>query len=99
MAIPLEQQNIIKILGIENLPDEKKVEMVEKISTLVQKRLLLRLVESVPADKQTELAALLEKSDQDTLNAFLQTNAPQFPEWIVEEVTKVKQELTDLKNP
>lgn len=96
MAIPLEQQNIIKILGIESLPDEKKVEMVEKISTLVQKRLLLRLVESVPADKQNELSGLLEKPDQNQFNAFLAANAPQFPEWLAEEVTKVKQELADL---
>ena len=97
MAIPIEEQNIIKLLGIEDLPDERKAEMVEKISELVQKRLLLRLMESLSADKQKELGSLLEKPEQEKFTAFLTANAPQFPEWMVEEVGKIKQELAGLK--
>lgn len=96
MPIPLEEQNIIRLLGIESLPDERKIALVEKITDLVQKRLLLRLLESMSEELRVEFEQLLDQADQPALQAFLQKNAPDFGAWVNEEVLKVKQELQGL---
>lgn len=93
MPVPLDDQNIIKLLGIESLPDERKVALVNKISDLAQKRLLLRLLESLSAPDQEKLKSLLDGGDQTALSQFLQDKAPDMGAWAADEVLKLKNEL------
>ena len=96
MNIPIDEQNIISILGIEDLDDERKLQMIEQASDLVQKRLLLRILDSLSADKVAEFEAVIDKDDQGALGQFLATNAPDLTEWMFEEVNKLKQEFADI---
>jgi len=95
MAIPVEQENIIKLLGIESLPDEEKISIVEKVTTLVEKRLLVRVYESLDALRQKEFSEVLDKEDAPGVQEFLDRHAPNLPELLEEEVLKVKQELAN----
>ncbi len=95
MDIPIDQQNIINILGIQNLADEKKLQVIEKVTKLVQNRLVLRIFESLDALRQREFSEILEKDDQDSLAEFLDRFAPNLIELLNEETSKVKLELKE----
>lgn len=90
-----DSENIIAILGIQNLPDEQKVGIVEKVSELVQKRLLARILESLPPADKEEFMSVLQGQDQQPLNAFMDARVPNFLEWLQEEVRQVKNELKE----
>jgi len=92
-AIPVDQQNIIAILGIENLPQARKIQVLDKITTLVQKRLLVRIHQSLAGRFQERLGELLEAGDSETLSEFLEQHVPNLPELIEAETTEVKKEL------
>jgi hypothetical protein len=96
MSINLDQQSIINILGIQSLPDERKVEILEQASDLIQKRILVRVMESLDDSKRKEFETLLESPEQTKLDEFLATNVPDFTVWMMEEVNRLKQEMADL---
>lgn len=93
MAKPFEDQNIVKILRIEHLPEEQKLALVQTVSELVHKRLLARVAENLNDEKLGEFQGVLEGQDAKSLEAFLNANVPQFGDWIPEEVGAVKKDL------
>lgn len=95
MATPqLLQINLIELLEIENFPEEKKYELIEKSVDLVQKRVFLRVLQTLSADKKDELLKLLEQEGApDARMAFVEKHCPSFFDWLEEEVVKVKAEM------
>jgi hypothetical protein len=89
----LNKENIIKILGIESLPEERKVQIVNQATELVLKRLMIRMLETLDEVKQKEFATVLEKGEQQGIAGFIQTNVPNFPQWMSEELQKIKEDL------
>jgi hypothetical protein len=96
MDLNLDQQNLISILGIQALSDERKAEVLDQASSLIQKRLLVRAMESLDDAKKQEFQTLLENTNSEGLNAFMVANLPQFNEWMVEEVNNLKKQFADL---
>ena len=96
MLLPLDQQNIINILGIQSLPDERKAALVDKMSDLAQKRLLVRILESLDKKSRGEFEKLLDQNDQAAINEFMSAHVPNLQDWLVEEVHKIKQEMASL---
>lgn len=96
MDLKLDDQSIISILGIQALPDERKAEILDQASALVQKRLLVRVMESLDDAKRVEFEGLLEKNDSAALEAFMTANTPDFTSWVLEEVNNLKKEFADL---
>lgn len=95
--IPIGDQNLLDILGAGDLPEDQKAALVDKAAELVQKRLLVRLFDSLSEDKQKELAGIVEGEAGDKFQAFVDANAPDFADWAGEEAIKVKEELVQLK--
>jgi hypothetical protein len=91
------KDNIIEALGIGSLPDDKKIELLEKCAELVQQRLLLRLVKSLSESKREQFTQVLDSGDQKRLEGFLAQEAPDFLDWVTEETEQVKQRLLDLE--
>ena len=89
----MDQRNIIKILGIENLPDERKISILSKVTELVQKRLLLRIMEVLDEAKQKEFETVVDSKDQIKITEFLKTNAPEIDKWMIEEINNIKKDL------
>ena len=90
----LLQVNLIELLEIEDYPDEKKYEIIEKGVDLVQKRVFLRVLNNLSADKKDELLKLLEQEGKpDDRILFLEKYCPNFFEWLEEEIVKVKAEM------
>jgi|GEM_PF-4800596 len=88
-------QNLIKIMGIESLPDAQKAEILDKTALLVEQRLLLRVYESLPEAKSDEFNDVIEGGDKGKLHDFLEANSPDFLKWVEEETLAVKDELAD----
>ncbi len=87
----LLEENIIKLLGLETLPDERKVALVEKMTELVQKRLSLRLMQELNNEDGEEMARI-EKTPIAMMN-FLSEKFPNLEEIVNEEIIKIKQEM------
>lgn len=96
MSIKIDDQNLIKILGIENLPDERKLELIDKASALVEKRIVLKLLNSLSDEKRKDFENLLDSENEEAIGLFLEQNAGDLPQWITEETSKIKQELAGL---
>ena len=92
----MDNQNIIKILGIESLPEDRKIEITEMAADLVQKRLILRVLDVLNPDEQEEFGQILEQGSGGLIEEFMEKHAPNFGDWIIEETGKVKGELAGI---
>lgn len=94
-------KNLITMLGLESLPEERRIAILQTASELVQKRILIRLMENLSDEDAAEgeqlgedpekfLAFLVEKSGMDLMGI------------VNEEVEKLKNGLklaTDVDAP
>ncbi len=87
----LLNQNIIGLLGLESLPDEEKQAMLEKMTALIQKRLMLRVMDAL-SEEDAQKMAEMEKNPQEIL-AFIAEKMPNFEDVVKEEVVKLKEEM------
>lgn len=86
------QKNLITELGLEDLPDDKKEELILKIGALIQQNILLRILSELgEKDKDEFDKVLAEENDEKTL-AFLQSKISNFDELVKEEIAKFKEE-------
>lgn len=90
----LLEKNIISELGLDDLSEEKKTGLINKISELVEKRITLRLMREIGKEKVNDFSKL-EKQDDDAKMKFLQDNVPNLESVIQEEVVKVKKEIIE----
>lgn len=91
MAKNILDENIINLLGIASLPDEQKMEIVERMSEIVERRVVLRLAESLSKEDMDQLARIGEKSPEEAA-AFLREKNPHIDDLVREEVEKAKKE-------
>ncbi len=90
------EANIIEALGLESLPDEQKIKMVEMMSTVVQKRLMLRIMDQLSETDKNEFEKILGGKDADLAAAeFIKNKVPNFDEMVQEEIIKIKQEMIE----
>jgi hypothetical protein len=87
------KQNIIKVLGLEDLPEKRKLALIEKMTEIIQKRLLIRITEELKEEDKDEFIKISETKDEKALSDFLQTKIPNLDKIILEEIIKFKQEL------
>ena len=92
----IAETNLIRILGIESLPDEQKADILDSASTLIQQRLLLRLMKQLDDQKREELASALKSVDKKKFTAFMNKECPNYFDWMEEEALALKEELKSL---
>ncbi len=88
-------KDIIQEWGLQNLPEIKQVEMVDRIGRLLYQALLVRSLDILSETEQTEFDLLLDEdttTPQDVL-AFLKTKIPTFDMMVIEERDKLKEDL------
>lgn len=87
-------KSIIDLLGLSNLPDDRKQKLVDEMSEVVQMRITRRIDQMLPEDVKMKFNQLLNsKADEATINAFLVTNVPNFDGIATEEIVKFKEEM------
>lgn len=89
------QANLLKELGIEDLPLEQKEKILLDVTTIINQNISLRLLEELPEEKAKELETLLTDyaDDPDRLQIFFRQEVPNFDELVQEEIAKYKQQL------
>lgn len=92
--------DLVKELGIDQLPKEKQEESLLQIGEVLQQRVLLRIVEEFPEDKKDELLKMLEaeKGDAEQVSSFIETNLPNAEELIADEIGGYKRESVEFMN-
>lgn len=86
------QANLINLLGLELLPEDKKMEILERAMELVEKRVMLRVLDELKAKDQK---AAEEAAKNGKMLDFIQTLVPNLAQIIAEEAARVKIELMD----
>lgn len=93
MADPKLSQNIIKLLGLEALPDEEKARLVERMAALVERRLTVRLAKELSDADAATLESLGPGSEAAT--AFLRDKFSNLDAMALEEIENVKREAVE----
>lgn len=60
----MEDQGIASLLAFKTLPEEEQKTLRNQVAALVEKRLLLRLINEIPPEKLPELQQLADKPDE-----------------------------------
>lgn len=95
----LLNQNIISLLGLEKLPQEKKSALLLKMAQIVEKRMILRIWGSLDAKTKKELESVIDTgASTPAVSKFIQDNVPAFNQIMEEEIVKIKKELVEKKS-
>jgi hypothetical protein len=84
-------ENIIVRLGLQKLPEEKRIKMLEQMTDIIIQRVMLRMMENLPTDEINEANALADKPE--ALIAFLSGKVEDFYGLLSSEINAVKSEL------
>ncbi len=84
-------QNIIAALGLQNAPEEMRMEILDRCVNLVMRRLMVSLMDSLP-EADVEEANRLADNPQELLD-FMASKVEDFPAMIQAEAEKVRNEL------
>lgn len=88
------EQNIIAALGLESLPDERKAALIDKMAQLVEKNLLVRIMEGLSEVDAKDFEAVAKGTDEDKVK-FLMAKYPNFAEMMQEEIVNVKKAVLE----
>ncbi|NMC51905.1 hypothetical protein GYA54_04235 [Candidatus Kuenenbacteria bacterium] len=90
-------QNIFTTLGLNNLPEEKKAELLNKMTDLVETRVMTRIVDEMNEDQKKGFDKLVESNAKpEEINQFLQDNFPNFLNIFEEETNRVRSEMLSM---
>lgn len=87
------EENIISKLGLDDLPSDKKADLLMRMADIVQKRIALRVLRLLP---EPALDEYLKIADNDEIGAhtFLAKAVPSYPAILEEEIANFKKEIT-----
>ena len=88
--------DLIKELGLDQLPEEKQKEYAEKLTEVYEIRLNSALLDRLPEDKKVELDTLLDTEED--ITPFLKENIPNVEMIASEILADLKVEILDLQN-
>lgn len=84
---------VFSVLNLEALPDAQKALMLDKMSNVVNQRLLARVFSFVDKEGEKKLKDILDKGTEQELQRFIEQNVPEFLDWVAEEITRLKAEM------
>jgi len=84
-------------VGLDKLTAEERISFLESFGSVINQRLVYRLMTELSDEKKDKLGVLLEqKSDEDAaLGNFLREEVPDFSKMADEEVARYKKELIE----
>jgi hypothetical protein len=93
------RKNIIVELGLQDLPQDRKLDLLGKMSDLIQKRVLLRAIKRLSVEEKEKFDELLGKDNPLELYRFLISKVPDIDQITDEEVISFKEEVVErIKN-
>ena len=87
------EQDILKELGIDQLPPERQEEVLTAMTEAVLKRLILRLVGAMGEEQRKQFEEIANAGDQEKISQFLTANIPNHEALVHEEVASFKKDM------
>ena len=86
------RDNLIKELGLDNLPSEKQMEILLDVGRIIQQNVVLRVLDELDEKDKSEFDKLLEEKtgDEEAILAFLRSKIKNLDEIVEEETAKFK---------
>ena len=89
--------NIIKTLGIDTLPEEQQKDAIERLGSLVYQEVMLRVLDIMSDEDKDSFEKLIETNpDPEIMFTFLNEKIPNLNEIIDEEAKKLRDESADI---
>jgi len=86
------QADLIAELGLEDLPQEKKNDLILRIGELIQQSIILRVLDELNEKDKEEFDKVLAEDNSEKTLAFLQSKLPNLEEIVKEEIIKFKKD-------
>jgi hypothetical protein len=92
---PLIPKDIIKEWGLQGLPEQEQIDMVERIGRLIYQAVLVRSLDILSEVEQEELDLLLDEDETtaEDVVKFLYQKIPTFEVLLKEEIGKLKADI------
>jgi len=90
------EENIISLLGVGTLPDDKKLALLKKMTDLIQKRASVRIFEQLNDEDKQSFIDVTDKNDEVEIKKFLDSKNIDVLQYAKEETLKLKEELKDV---
>ncbi len=87
----LIKTNIITELNLEDLDNEKKIALIDKLAKLTERRVLLRILKGLTEEDIIEYEKIA--NNEDSKIKYLEQRIPDFINILQDEVVEVKKEL------
>ncbi len=96
------QNDIVTALGLNDLPEETRDELIAKMTEVVIKRLLLNIFEKLSEDSVEEFGKLQTSGDAEAMEAFLKEKIEDYDglvqKTVSDFITEVKGTIETLKS-
>lgn len=90
------EEDILKLLGLDDASDEKKDELYQKMLSTIQNRVVARLLDELDEESREKFKKLLDKNDEKEIKTFLQTKDIDMNELMAQETLIYKTEIVVL---
>tara|TARA_Y100000294_G_scaffold144193_1_gene139071 strand:+ start:377 stop:697 length:321 start_codon:yes stop_codon:yes gene_type:complete len=87
------QQNIIKELGLEGLPEDKQIELLTTMTESVLKRITIKVLELLSEEDKKEFDQVRETNDPDKISEFLKDKIDNYDEMVEDVIKEFKEEM------
>jgi len=88
-------ESAIKELGLDILPEEEKVEIIQRMTNLVCDRVMLKLISRISDEEIEEANDIMSGTDEKKQAEFLAIKMPDFLSVVEEEVNNAKKEINN----
>ena len=92
----LLDKDTLELIGGENLPEEKKQELYQKMAETVQNRVIARIDDKLSEEERQEWMKLLDENDKTKMEEYLRSKDIDISKMLVEEAVIYKTEITSL---
>jgi len=91
------QDNIIALLGLEDLPIENRAQLVDELTQILEVRVLSAAYDTLSEEQAQYLDTLLNDNNPELVTNFIQENVPTLSEIFATQVENLKAELVQHK--
>lgn len=89
----MNNKKILKELNIENLPNEKQVEIIDRLENIIMTKVLSRIIKSLSDESRKEYMSLLKEEEFQKTKSFLKKENVNFDEVIKQTAKEVIEEF------
>lgn len=92
----LLDKDVLSLIGGENLPQEKKEELYQKMAQTIENRVIARIDDSLNEEEKAQWLQIIDSNDKVKMEQFLREKNIDVAKMMVEEALIYKTEITSL---